>query len=72
MPSAAAKIERELMALIKKKVPKSQVNYVSGLYRFMAKLDAIENCLVRGKVIDKRSVSEEMKVIYRYMKKDFK
>lgn len=64
---------KELFMLIKRKVlNKTATNNTFGYYRYMAKLDALENILIKKKVITKKGMFKEMIQIIRCMKGDFK
>jgi len=62
----------ELRELIYKSKPTLRADYVVGFYRYMAKIDAIENVLVKNKIITHEQIANEMIPILQAMKKDFK
>lgn len=66
------KESKHLLKLIKRKIADEKCCEIFGFYRFIAKIDALENVLIKKKIITKKEIFQEMIPIIRFMKKDFR
>lgn len=62
---------KKLAGLIYKSKPTIRPDYVVGFYRYWAKIDAIEQVLLKNKIISKSQIDKEMVLILKRMEKDF-
>ena len=67
----AKKYYEELEDAILKSNTSIQKDYVIGLYRYWAKIDAIENALLKKGLLNKEDILKEEIPILKEMKKDF-
>lgn len=66
----AKRLEEELLELISQE-SEDHSEYLVGLYRFMAKVDAMELALIKKGVLTREEIEKEKPTILRAMKKDF-
>jgi hypothetical protein len=67
----AQKAYKELKKAILQSDTSIRKDYVIGLYRYWAKIDAIENALLKKKILTKEEIYTEEIPILKAMKKDF-
>lgn len=68
----AKKAYNELESAILKSKTSIRADYIIGMYRYWAKIDAIENALVKKGILTRDEILKEEIPILKAMKKDFK
>jgi hypothetical protein len=67
----AKKAYEELESAILKSKTSIRADYVMGMYRYWAKIDAIENALIKKGILTREEILKEEIPILKAMKKDF-